>query len=133
MFLLGIDYGTKNIGLAIGGSESIALPLKVIKNKGAKKVLEEIKKIVDEEKIDAIIVGLSLLKSGTVSEMAKEALGFGDFLSKNIPLPVKFQNELLTSKEVESLFRDLKKEKKKIEKDEIEAMVMLQSYIDQRK
>jgi len=131
MLLLGIDYGTKNIGLAIGGSNSIALPLKVIKNKGLERVLTEIKLVVEEEKIEMIIIGLPLLKSGSESEMSKEVLRVGDFLSKNISLPIKFQNELLTSKEVESLFRDLKKEKKKIEKDEIEAMIMLQSYIDQ--
>jgi putative Holliday junction resolvase len=130
MRLLGIDYGTKNIGLAIGETNGLALPFGIIENKNWKQVLEDIKKIVKKEEIGTIVIGLPLLKSGSLSKIAREILKFSKFLLEEIKIPVKFQNEQFTSKEVEKLFLDYKKEKKSIKKDAIEAMLTLQSFID---
>lgn len=133
MRLLSIDYGAKNIGLAIGETIGLALPFGIIKNKNLKQVLGELKKVIKEEEIEMIIIGFPIPKSGVPSKMTKEIWKFGEFLSKNLTIPIKFQNEQFTSKEVEKLFADFKKEKKKTSKDAIEAMLILQSYIDANK
>ncbi len=133
MRLLGIDYGTKNIGLAVGEAKSIASPFGIIENKGKNQVLEKIKKFIEEEEAGMIILGLPQTKSGIPSKTTKEVLDFGEFLSQNLLLPVKYQNEQFTSKEVEKLFQNFKKEKKGLKKDAVEAMLILQSYIDKIK
>ena len=57
--LLGLDYGEKNIGLAVADENSkMALPYKVLINNGEDFILKELKKIIIEEKISKIIVGL---------------------------------------------------------------------------
>lgn len=84
--ILGIDFGLKNIGLAI--SEGfIAEPLKIVHS------LSEIKKTVDDLKIEKIIVGVSESKS---QKLAEE---FGNKLKSMLGLPVEFVDETLTSYE----------------------------------
>lgn len=84
--ILGIDYGPKNIGLAI--SEGfIAEPLKTAHS------LSEVKKIIDDLKIKKIIVGISEGKS------QKQAEEFGNDLKNMLGLPVEFVDETLTSYE----------------------------------
>ncbi|MDP3918230.1 MAG: Holliday junction resolvase RuvX, partial [Candidatus Woesebacteria bacterium] len=58
MNLLGIDYGRKKVGLAIS-SGKLAEPLKVIRYKDASAISEQIKKIIEQEKIEKVIVGMS--------------------------------------------------------------------------
>lgn len=66
MKYLGIDYGEKNIGLAIGNDDlKIALPFKIVHN------LKQIKEIIKKEKIDKIIIGLPLGFKGETEETKK--------------------------------------------------------------
>ncbi len=84
--ILGVDFGLKNIGLAI--SEGfIAEPLKTVHS------LSEIKKIAGDLKIAKIIVGISEGKSRRLAEE------FGNDLKNVLGLPVEFVDETLTSHE----------------------------------
>ena len=103
--ILGIDYGPKNIGLAI--SEGfIAEPLKVVHS------LEEIKKVITELNIEKIIVGISEGKSRELAEK------FGNELQSVVGLPVEFVDETLTTHEAGD------KEHSKA------AAIILQRYLD---
>ena len=96
MRYLGIDYGSKKLGLAISDeSGRVAFPLQVIPNN--KSLLVEIAKICEQEKIVKIICGLSLDFSGQDNPIAAEAENFCNQLSAKINLPLDFENEVLTS------------------------------------
>ncbi|MFA6416072.1 MAG: Holliday junction resolvase RuvX [Candidatus Paceibacterota bacterium] len=96
MRYLGIDYGSKKIGLAVSDeSGRVAFPLQVIPN--TKKLLAEVVAICRQENIAKIICGLSLDFSGQDNPIAKEAKDFCNQLISEINLPLEFENEFLTS------------------------------------
>lgn len=87
MKYLGIDYGEKYIGLAIGNDElKIALPFKIVNN------IQEIKQIINQEKIDKIIIGLPKGFRGETEQTKKTRKFAKNF--KNF----EFADERFTSK-----------------------------------
>ena len=84
--ILGIDYGLKNIGLAISEG-SITEPYKTVSG------LKEIENIVKKLAITKIIVGISEGKS------KQRALGFGKKLGSVLGLPVEYVDETLSTYE----------------------------------
>lgn len=97
MKALGIDYGEKKIGLSISAG-SIALPWKILNNfKSNNEVIDEIKKIIDQEKIEVIVVGKPLSLRGTGSNQTKVVNDFVDFIKKNVNLPVYEIDERFSS------------------------------------
>lgn len=105
MKYLGIDYGEKRIGVAVSdGDGKIAFPKYVEVASGPERfmiVARNLKKIIDAEQIDVIIVGLPLGFSMQETEMTKKAKEFGEFLKKELNIEIIFQNEVLSTAEVE--------------------------------
>lgn len=98
MNYLGIDYGTKRIGLAKADSETnIATPLITIPNN--KDTFEKIREIVNSEDIREVIVGVPVSFDGKEHGFAKEARSFGEKLEKQLDKKIHFQNEFLTSQQ----------------------------------
>lgn len=96
MRYLGIDYGSKKVGLAVSDKNGgVAFPLEVIPN--TKKLLTQVSDICQQEKIIKIICGLSLDFSGQDNPIAKEAKSFCEQLAEKTGLPLDFENEVLTS------------------------------------
>ena len=124
MNILAIDYGTKNIGLAINNGTEIAFPLRVVLN--SEETIEEIKDIFDEEMIDKIVLGMPTKMDRTKGVLAEKIKEFADSL-ENSGLKVEFEDEFLSSEMTKKLMGDYKG---KYEKDAIEAAVILQSYLD---
>ncbi|OGM33406.1 hypothetical protein A2803_04375 [Candidatus Woesebacteria bacterium RIFCSPHIGHO2_01_FULL_44_21] len=122
---LGIDFGESKVGIAVS-SGVLAAPLKIIKNSGLKKLIFDIKNIVEEEGIEALVVGVSENKSG------QSARDFGDKLAKELNLPVYFVDETLTTKDVQRLVIEagMKRKKRKSMEDAFAATLILQSYLD---
>lgn len=123
MKILGVDFGLTKIGLAIA-DDILAQPLKVIKNN--QRTLTEIIRIVEEEKIEMIVVGVSQ------GEMGKKARSYGRRLKKAIGLKVAFQDETLTTKEaIDKMIEAGKGKKYRQEKeDAFAAAIILQSFLD---
>jgi putative Holliday junction resolvase len=129
MNILGIDYGEKRIGLALGGREiKIATPYKILKNKNFDFVIDEIKKICKTENVNEIIVGLPISLKGKIEAQAKKVLEFVEFLKKNLEIPIETEDERLTSVMVDKLAKE-----QKVERDAVAAMLILQSYLDRHK
>ena len=98
MKILGIDYGTKRVGLAMsddGGS--IAFPKEIIKNDSS--TLKHIEKLVKIENIEEIVIGESLDLDGTQNKVNEKILGFAKELESNFGIKVFFQKEFMTSVE----------------------------------
>lgn len=123
MRLLGIDYGSKRIGLAITDpSGFFPTPYDVVEND--KRVILKIKKICQDNDISKIIIGRSLDYKGQDNPINRYSLDFAQKLTKEIGLPIEWENEILTTKETERFFgRD------KLN-DARAASLILKSYID---
>lgn len=120
---LAIDFGTVRIGLAISIA-SLADPLKIIPNN--EHTIEEIKKIIKEESVEQILLGLS------EQEMAEKIKNFANELKKEINLPIIFHDETLSSKETHFKINNshLKKSKKRQPIDHYAASHFLQEWLD---
>ncbi|NCN87329.1 MAG: Holliday junction resolvase RuvX [Candidatus Pacebacteria bacterium] len=120
---LAIDFGTKRIGLAISIA-TLADPLKIIPNN--EDTISEIKKVIKEESIKQILLGIS------EKEMADKTKLFAELLKKEIDLDIIFYDETLSSKETHIKINSshMKKSKKRQPIDHYAASQFLQDWID---
>ena len=125
MKILGIDYGRSKIGLAIS-TGLLAEPLKVIRYYDINKLYESLKKIISEEKIEKVILGVS------EGEMGNESKQFGFDLEKIIDIPVENYDETLSTYDAQrlSIESGMSRKRRKLNEDAFAATVMLQSYLD---
>lgn len=100
MRYLGIDYGTKRVGIALSDENGkMAFAHSVIANIGAEKVLAKIKKICAENSVGKIVLGKSLNYKNEPNSIMEKIEPFKTALEKETGLPVVYENETLTSAE----------------------------------
>ncbi|MDI6732523.1 MAG: Holliday junction resolvase RuvX [Planctomycetota bacterium] len=137
MSVLGIDYGKKQIGLAISpATTNLAVGYKVIEREKLQygSFLEAIKEIVDKEQVSSIVIGLPKRMDNTLGISAKEVSGFAEELKQYLNLPVILWDERLTSKQAEVLLRDInlsRKEKRK-QINVASAQLILENYLSSK-
>ncbi len=127
MEYLGIDFGLKKIGLAVGDSDNcLAEPLCVLRAETEEKMLLKITKTVKELKISKIVVGVS------EGRMAESSMEFGNKLSALLQVSVEFQDEAFSTLDAQrlSIEAGLKRKKRKGMEDAYSATLILQSWID---
>ncbi|HQJ07820.1 MAG TPA: Holliday junction resolvase RuvX [Deltaproteobacteria bacterium] len=130
---MGIDYGTKRIGVAISDpSGVIAHPLETIPVREDGSHMESLKAVVRDYEVKKIVVGLPYDMDGGVGESANRVINWARDLEISLKLPVELWDERLTTSEAyEILIRmNVKGPKRKRLIDKIAASVMLQGYLD---
>ena len=96
--LLGIDPGSRNIGLAIcDENKKVATPLEVLQKAKFKVLLEQINQIINENDIKGIIIGNPINMDGTSGKSSQSANDFAKNLSKDITIPIAMWDERLSS------------------------------------
>ncbi|MEA3356745.1 MAG: Holliday junction resolvase RuvX [Candidatus Bipolaricaulota bacterium] len=133
MRTLGIDYGRKRLGLALSDENGIlASPLSVYQRRGLEQDLSSLDRLVKENGAGNIIIGLPLNMDGSKGKMAMEVLSFSDRLSKRLELPVSTFDERYTSLEAERVLQEasLSRKKRKIARDSLAAVLILQGWLD---
>ncbi|MBQ6734132.1 MAG: Holliday junction resolvase RuvX [Lachnospiraceae bacterium] len=139
MRIMGLDYGTKTVGVAVSDELLMtARATEIIRRKEANKLrrtLARIEELVSEYNISEIVLGLPLHMDLRVSEMAKEAYEFREHLVRRTGLPVTMWDERLSSVEAEEILRmnGVKKEAEKEYIDMVAAKVILESYLENRR
>jgi|SRR6516225_497692 len=138
MRILGVDLGTRRIGLAISDpSGTLARPLMTLAiesgDEAAVRVSETIEQLSREEDgLTAVVVGLPSRLDGSVHEATDRVRAFIDELRKRTQVRIATQDERLSSREAESRLalrvRDWRKRKTKL--DAAAAAVILQDYLD---
>ena len=131
--LLGLDYGTKRVGLAVSNDEqTISCPLDNHSRRGEQKDARYLIEIVSEYRIDGIVIGLPVHMSGEEGGKAKEARQFGDWVASVTSCPVGYWDERFTSQLADDhLFAAaMTKKQRKARRDKLAAQIMLQSYLD---
>ena len=133
---LGIDYGTKRIGLAWADELGIALPIGAVPGVDDDSYLDSIENLIDAKGVTEIIVGYPIHMDGTVGVRAKEVDLFIATLEKKFAMPVHRVDERLTSLAAEeSLGVKSNKKKKKKNWGKIDASaagIILRDFIENR-
>lgn len=123
MKYLGIDFGTKRVGVAISDdSGMMAFPHSVIKNDT--KLLSAVLKAIDSENIGAVVIGDSKNSLGKQNEIMKHVDRFVEKLEKQISLPIFFEGEFFTT----DAARKIESSRDTI--DAQAAAIILQRYLD---
>lgn len=126
MRILGVDYGTKRIGVAItddGGQ--MAFPKLVLQNDA--KLIENFQKIITENEIKTVVLGESKNFKMVDNEIMKEILDFRDVLEKELNVDVVMYSEIYSSAQAEFF------QGKTNMLDASAAAIILQSYLESKK
>ena len=96
--LLGIDPGSRNIGLAVcDENKKVATPLKVLQKSKFKDLIDQINQVIKENNVKGIIVGNPINMDGTLGKSSQSANDFAKNLSKDITIPITMWDERLSS------------------------------------
>ena len=124
---LGIDYGDKRIGIAISDEEGkFAFPKLVVRGEWLE-VRKTISEIVQENKIKTIVAGLPQNFKGEDTKQTRKVRVFAERLRKELGVEIVFQNEILTSKQVDKIGGSTKEMQ-----DAAAAALILQSFLDHK-
>ena len=136
MRYLGLDLGSRTLGVSISDKSGIiARSMKTIRhNENYDMLVDAVKEIVDDEKVDAIILGYPKNMDNTIGYKAELSEKFKDMLEKKLDIPVYLQDERLTTKEATRTLIDFDVSRKKRKKvvDSVASTIILQSYLDRR-
>ncbi|MCB9061236.1 MAG: Holliday junction resolvase RuvX [Halobacteriovoraceae bacterium] len=132
--IMAIDYGTKITGLAqiTFGRDPFPVPFGRLKYTDDLKLCLDIVKIVEDECIDLVVVGLPLFLDGKETKMSQKVTNFINLLKGKINIPIETQNESLSSFEAQERMKNsaafnFKIDLKRI--DEMAATVILEDFI----
>jgi len=135
MRLLGLDYGSKTVGVAVTDPLGITVHgVEIIrreKENHLRKTFRRIRELVEELEVSAIVLGYPLNMDDTVGDRALKTLAFRDELVSRVDVPVFLADERLTSFEAEEIMRDagVKSRDFKNYVDEIAAVLILKEYL----
>lgn len=125
MRILGIDYGTKRIGIAVSDeSELIARELIVL---SPKEFLKRVGKIIEDQDVKKIVVGLPLNMEGKETEKTKEVNAFVTTIKALLGIPVATFDERFSSQMASKLPGG------RSQVDSLAAQIILQNYLDAKR
>jgi putative Holliday junction resolvase len=132
MRCLGIDHGTRRVGLSYGDEIGVATPLPALTFSDPSKQWAGIASVVRDRKITDIVIGHPLNMDGSSGPKAKEVEEFAQRLRSEFGLPVHLIDERLTSYEAESTIAPANRRtvRKSGLIDSRAATLILQDYLD---
>ena len=131
--ILGIDLGTKRIGIAISDyNQKIATPLQTLDKSKQGKLIDELKSIITENDIKGIIIGNPINMDGTYGKSSQSAKDIAINISNKIDIPVSLWDERLSTVGAFNLSSELDINVSKREKDidKFAAAFILQGALD---
>ena len=135
MVYLGLDLGSKTLGVSVSDRTGIiASSLEVLRYNEYSELLEKLDKIVEERKVEVIVLGNPLNLNGTPSTRTEVSLEFKKILEERYQKEVIMQDERLSTVSANRLLisNDTKRKNRKKVVDKIAATIILQSYLDRR-
>ena len=136
--ILGLDYGTKTVGVAI--SDPLLLTAQELETivrqrpNALRHTLVRIKEICDEYQVEKIILGYPRNMDDSEGFRCEETLEFKKLLEKRVDIPIELLDERLTTVYADEILEEsgvAKKDRKKVI-DQIAAAIILQDYLDNR-
>ena len=138
MTYLGLDLGTKTLGVAISDpSKIIASSLTTIRfeENDYKSAIKELKNIISDYEIELIVIGLPKNMNNSLGFAAQRTLDFEKLLKDEFEIPIYEQDERLSSVTANNILleADVSRRKRKKKVDQLAATIILQNYLDIRK
>ena len=133
--ILGIDYGQKYIGYAIGNEITLTSSTQgTIFYKNQKKLFQEIQDLAYDWDVKLIILGLPINMDDTESKMSKEVRSFKEKIEKSLKIECKLHDERLSSFEAKHQMDKIKKNKTQPNPgiDALAAQVILESWLREK-
>lgn len=136
MRVMGLDYGSKTVGVAISDPLGItAQGIETITRKEEnklRKTLARIEELVKEYEVETIVLGLPKNMNNTMGERAEKSMEFKAMLERRIGVPVILWDERLTTASAERTLMEsgVRREDRKKYLDKIAAVFILQGYLD---
>ncbi len=129
---LGIDYGSKRIGLAHADEVRVPVPLPAAVGGDEASRLAQIGRVIGQKRVTAIVLGYPARPDGTAGEMAEKVEAFRDLLREHFGLPIHLVDERLSSHDA-SQHWNLKKARRKRKTGQLDsaaATLILRDYLD---
>lgn len=138
MKYLGLDLGTRTLGISKSDiTGTIATTYKTIRFNDSNyiELIPELSKIIEEEKIDKIVLGLPKNMNNTIGERGNTTISFKELVEKELNIEVILQDERLSTVEATNymLEADISRKKRKEKIDSLAANIILQTYLDKMK
>jgi len=133
MRILGLDYGSKRIGVAVCDELGMtAQGLATIARKNRKQDLEEIAGFIRTYNVEKIVIGYPIRLDGTEGIQCEKVGKFASILESAFSLPVIKWDETLSTKEAEEILirANMRRDKRKNIVDRVAASLILQGYLD---
>lgn len=136
MKIMGLDYGSKTVGVAISDDLLMgAWPKETIKREKEghlRRTLSRIEELIKENDVEKIVLGLPVLTDGTAGERAKKTLEFKKIVEARIGLEVITVDECYTTRVSEEELKEMgvKARDKKLYVDQLAAVHILEEYIN---
>ena len=136
MRIMGLDYGSKTVGVAISDDMQItAQPVETIvreRTNKLRKTYQRIEELISEYEVGRIVVGKPLNMNGTEGEMVQMMRSFSEELSRRTGLEIVEMDERLTTSEADRILKEtgvaISGRKEHI--DKMAAAIILQTYLD---
>lgn len=136
MRILGLDYGSKTVGVAVSDPLGFtAQGVEIIRRKSENKMrqtLARIEELIAQYQVEEIVLGLPKNMNNTLGDRAEKSLELKETLERRTGLPVVMWDERLTTVSANRVLREtgVRRENRKEHVDEIAAVFILQGYLD---
>lgn len=139
MRIIGLDFGTKTIGVALSDELQLtAQAFETITRKSENKLrqtLARIEEIIEEYQVEKIVLGYPKNMNNTIGERAEAVESFKESLERRTGLPVVLWDERLSTVEAERVLMEqgVRREHRKEHIDQIAAAIILSGYLEAQK
>ena len=134
MRIMGLDLGDKTIGVSVSDeTKIIAQGLCTIKRKSLNDDLNALDRIIKEQNINKIVIGLPKNMNNTIGDRGNKSIKFSELLKKKFnDLEIELWDERLTTVSAEKVLleADVRRKKRKEHIDKLAAVFILQNYLD---
>ena len=136
MRIMGLDYGSKTIGVAISDPLGItAQGIEIIRREEENKLrksLRRVEELAKEYEVSEIVLGFPKNMNNTIGERAEKSLQLKEALERRLGLPVVMWDERLTTVEANRTLMEasVRRENRKQYLDQLAAVFILQGYLD---
>lgn len=127
-----MDLGTKTLGLATSDKLGIiATPFKLLRYTDINNLVLDVLKVIEEEKIDALVLGLPKNMDNSLGYAAERSLNFKKLLEEKCNLPLYLVDERLSTVEAENMLinNNVSRKKRKEKIDGVSASIILDTYL----
>lgn len=138
MRIMGLDYGSKTVGVAISDPLGItAQGIEIIRREKESKLrqtLARIEALIKDYEVESIVLGFPKNMNNTIGDRAEKSLAFKEMLEKRTGLDVVMWDERLTTVEANRTLMEgkVRREDRKQYVDMLAAVYILQGYLDSR-